>query len=92
MPRFEPDQATTMTAIALAESGGQTDNVPYVFIRLESDPPQAPPSGEDSRGLWQINIHEAPPKADGAHVAISLGDNSTIEVLGSAPPVFDFLL
>jgi hypothetical protein len=39
---FSPDQAVTMTAIALAESGGN---------------PQAHnPNGEDSRGLWQINV------------------------------------
>lgn len=39
---FSPDQSATMTAIALAESGGnsQAHN----------------PSGEDSRGLWQINL------------------------------------
>lgn len=35
------DQAATMTAIALAESGG--------------NPPGAGATGEDSRGLWQIN-------------------------------------
>ena len=39
---FTPDQATTWTAIALAESGGQTG--------------AHNPTGEDSRGLWQINI------------------------------------
>ena len=39
---FSPDQATTMTAIALAESGGRSD--------------AHNPSGEDSRGLWQINV------------------------------------
>jgi cell wall-associated NlpC family hydrolase len=38
---FTPDQATTMTAIALAESGGQS--------RSHNA------TGEDSRGLWQIN-------------------------------------
>ena len=38
---FSPDQAVTMTAIALAESGGNT--------RAHN------PHGEDSRGLWQIN-------------------------------------
>jgi len=104
MPRVtvgppQPDQAVTMTAIALAESGGevgagapQTGNVPLVFIRIEHDLPQAPPS-EDSRGLWQINL--PPPKPDGAHVAISIGDGrqiESIEVLGLSPPVFDFLL
>lgn len=39
---FTPEQASTWTAIALAESGG----------RVEAHNP----SGEDSRGLWQINI------------------------------------
>lgn len=40
---FTPDQATTWTAIALAESGG--------------DPSAHNPNGEDSRGLWQINLN-----------------------------------
>ena len=39
---FSPDQATTWTAIALAESGGETG--------------AHNPNGEDSRGLWQINV------------------------------------
>ncbi len=39
---FSPDQAVTMTAIALAESGGDTG--------------AHNPRGEDSRGLWQINV------------------------------------
>lgn len=39
---FTPDQATTMTAIALAESGGNSH--------------AHNSSGEDSRGLWQINV------------------------------------
>jgi hypothetical protein len=39
---FSPDQATTFTAIALAESGGNTD----AFNG----------SGESSHGLWQINV------------------------------------
>jgi hypothetical protein len=43
---FAPDQATTMTAIALAESGGDT--------RSHNT------SGEDSRGLWQINAAAHP--------------------------------
>lgn len=39
---FSPDQAATMTAVALAESGGNSGaHNPY---------------GEDSRGLWQINV------------------------------------
>ncbi|MCW6006153.1 C40 family peptidase [Micromonospora sp. CPCC 205371] len=38
---FSPDEAATMTAIALAESGGRSD--------------AHNPVGEDSRGLWQIN-------------------------------------
>ncbi len=39
---FTPDQATTWTAIALAESGGETGAL--------ND------SGEHSQGLWQINV------------------------------------
>jgi cell wall-associated NlpC family hydrolase len=39
---FTPDQAVTWTAIAMAESGGNTG--------------AHNPSGEDSRGLWQINV------------------------------------
>ncbi|MGA8246824.1 MAG: hypothetical protein WB797_07960 [Nocardioides sp.] len=39
---FTPDQATTWTAIAMAESGGRTD--------------AHNPNGEDSFGLWQINV------------------------------------
>jgi cell wall-associated NlpC family hydrolase len=42
MAGFSPDQAVTMTAIALAESGGNTG--------------AHNPNGEDSRGLWQINL------------------------------------
>ena len=42
---FTPDQAVTWTAIALAESGGNTG--------------AHNPSGEDSWGLWQINIDPA---------------------------------
>jgi len=38
---FSPDEAATMTAVALAESGGNS--------RAHN------PHGEDSRGLWQIN-------------------------------------
>ncbi|WP_199819812.1 NlpC/P60 family protein [Streptomyces sp. NRRL S-118] len=43
---FSPDQATTMTAVALAESGGDS--------RAHN------PVGEDSRGLWQINARAHP--------------------------------
>ncbi len=39
---FSPDQAVTMTAVALSESGG--------------DSHAHNPHGEDSRGLWQINL------------------------------------
>jgi cell wall-associated NlpC family hydrolase len=39
---FSPDESVTMTAIALAESGGDS--------RAHNS------SGEDSRGLWQINV------------------------------------
>ncbi len=42
---FSPSQATTWTAIALAESGGNLSAV--------ND------QGEDSRGLWQVNIDPA---------------------------------
>lgn len=43
---FDPDEAVTMTAIALAESGGRTS--------------AHNSSGEDSRGLWQINARAHP--------------------------------
>ncbi len=43
---FTPDAAATMTAIALAESGGDTG--------------ARNSSGEDSRGLWQINAAAHP--------------------------------
>lgn len=43
---FDPGQAATMTAIALAESGGETG--------------AHNPVGEDSRGLWQINVAAHP--------------------------------
>jgi len=43
---FSPDEAATMTAIALAESGGNS--------RSHN------PVGEDSRGLWQINARAHP--------------------------------
>jgi cell wall-associated NlpC family hydrolase len=42
MAGFSPDQAVTMTAVALAESGGEAG--------------AHNPHGEDSRGLWQINV------------------------------------
>jgi lysozyme-like protein/NlpC/P60 family protein len=43
---FSPDQAATMTAVALAESGGNGG--------------ARNPNGEDSRGLWQINVRSHP--------------------------------
>ena len=43
---FSPDQAATMTAVALAESGGNSG--------------ARNPRGEDSRGLWQINVRSHP--------------------------------
>ncbi|WP_051274398.1 NlpC/P60 family protein [Cellulomonas sp. URHD0024] len=43
---FSPDQAVTMTAIALAESGGETGAHATV--------------GENSLGLWQINVAAHP--------------------------------
>jgi cell wall-associated NlpC family hydrolase len=43
---FSPDQAVTMTAIAMAESGGNSG--------------AHNPHGEDSRGLWQINARAHP--------------------------------
>jgi cell wall-associated NlpC family hydrolase len=48
---FSPDQAVTMTAIALAESGG--------------NPNAHNPVGEDSIGLWQVN-RQAHPQFAGA--------------------------
>src|SRR4051812_10198148 len=42
MAGFSPDQAVTMTAVALAESGGKTS--------------AHNPNGENSQGLWQINV------------------------------------
>lgn len=42
MAGFSPDQACTMTAIALAESGGNSG--------------AHNPVGENSKGLWQINV------------------------------------
>lgn len=50
MAGFTPDQAVTMTAIALAESSGNTG--------------AHNPNGEDSKGLWQINM-DAHPEFDG---------------------------
>jgi hypothetical protein len=88
----QPDQARTWTAIALAESGGRSTNVPFVFVTVEDRSPVTP-VGEDSRGLWQINL--PPEKPAGAHVAISLGDGGTVEAIEIevlAPPVFDLLL
>ena len=38
----QPDQAVTMTAIAMAESGGRDSNVPLVFTRVATHSPQAP--------------------------------------------------
>jgi cell wall-associated NlpC family hydrolase len=46
MAGFSPDQSATMTAIALAESGGNSG--------------AHNPRGEDSRGLWQINAAAHP--------------------------------
>jgi cell wall-associated NlpC family hydrolase len=43
---FSPDQAVTMTAVALAESGGNGS--------------AHASHGEDSRGLWQINLRAHP--------------------------------
>jgi cell wall-associated NlpC family hydrolase len=43
---FSPDESATMTAISLAESGGNS--------RAHN------PFGEDSRGLWQINAQAHP--------------------------------
>jgi hypothetical protein len=55
LPEPEPDQAATMTAIALAESSGSTGS-----------------TGEDSRGLWQINA-EARTTAPGAVADVDPG-------------------
>jgi Lysozyme like domain len=46
---FARDQARTMTSIALAESGGDSAHRG---------------GGEDSRGLWQINVQEHPELAE----------------------------
>ena len=46
MAGFSPDQSATMTAVALAESGGNSG--------------AHNSSGEDSRGLWQINAAAHP--------------------------------
>jgi cell wall-associated NlpC family hydrolase len=50
MAGFTPDQAVTMTAIALAESSGNSG--------------AHNPNGEDSKGLWQINM-DSHPEFDG---------------------------
>ncbi len=47
---FTPDEAATMTAISLAESGGNS--------RAHN------PHGEDSKGLWQINARAHPGLAE----------------------------
>jgi len=47
---FNPDEAATMTAIALAESGGDSRSHNTV--------------GEDSRGLWQVNVRAHPDLAN----------------------------
>ncbi len=56
---FTPDQAVTMTAVALAESGG--DSTAHAT------------TGEDSRGLWQINMAAHPQWAhlDAANPAVN---------------------
>jgi cell wall-associated NlpC family hydrolase len=46
MAGFSPDQSATMTAIALAESGGNSG--------------AHNPHGENSQGLWQINVAAHP--------------------------------
>jgi cell wall-associated NlpC family hydrolase len=48
---FSPDRAATMTAVALAESGGNSG--------------AHNPRGEDSRGLWQINARAHPALGQG---------------------------
>ncbi len=51
------DEAVTFTAIALAESGGNTRaTLPARKVIQHAGPQRANPSGEDSRGLWQINV------------------------------------
>ena len=51
------DQAATMTAIALAESGGNTRATLRAGKVIQRAGHQgANPTGEDSRGLWQINV------------------------------------
>jgi hypothetical protein len=60
------DQAATMTAIALAESGGNTR--------------ATLPSGKVGRGPSHVGSQSGRPSS--AHVAISLGDGTTIEARG----------
>jgi cell wall-associated NlpC family hydrolase len=62
---FSPDQAVTMTAIALAESDGNSN--------------AHNPRGEDSRGLWQINLN--------AHAA-ELGGQDLYDPLTNARAAF----
>ena len=83
---FEPDEAATMTAIALAESGGETGAHNAV--------------GEDSQGLWQINV-AAHPSLQGVDLSdplanakaafdVSGGDELVVEMEQQAIKLVDF--
>ena len=52
LPAVQTDDAVTFTAIAMAESGGNTE--------------AHNPHGEDSRGIWQINVDPAQPDVNPA--------------------------
>ena len=75
----QPDEAVTWTAIALAESGGRTTNVPFVFVTVESD--SSPASAHVAISLGDGKTIEAA----GQHAGFV---STEIEVLVS--PVFDF--
>src|SRR5262245_50225389 len=89
-PTTSKDQAATMTAIALAESGGSTEvNVDPVDGLAVS---RAVKGGEfDCQELvqWASGQHTNPPVA---HVAISLGDGGAMEILVLGPPIDELFL
>jgi hypothetical protein len=69
--------AATMTAIALAESGGETRS-------------SHNPRGEDSYGLWQINARLA--EGTSMPTTYGAEGHNTTETIGAAPPVFEYML
>jgi len=89
-PTTSEDRAATITAIALAESGGRTEvNVDPVDGLAVS---RAVKGGEfDCTELvqWASGQHTNPPVA---HVAISLGDDRTVEILVLGPPIDELFL